>query len=176
MHNLAGFKFLWKLGCYILILVIFKLKCNNLILNEIVILNASYVCSHVFSLHQKSPDSDPERRTPHFWDDSVALTLHATTSTAGDVRGRWWERKQMNVVHVICLHASICPCWLFSPSQIGLAWHNINIDYGPRWLIKSSCTLAWPHNSLGTHVMTTLRFRGPRWPSANCWGTYGVFY
>jgi hypothetical protein len=25
-------------------LVIFKLKCNNLIINEIVVLNASYVC------------------------------------------------------------------------------------------------------------------------------------
>jgi hypothetical protein len=28
----------------LLILVIFKLKCNNLILNEIMVLNASYVC------------------------------------------------------------------------------------------------------------------------------------
>jgi hypothetical protein len=30
----------------LLILVIFKLKCNNLILNEIMVLNASYVCLH----------------------------------------------------------------------------------------------------------------------------------
>jgi hypothetical protein len=32
----------------LLILVIFKLKCNNLIFNEIMVLNASYVCSHAF--------------------------------------------------------------------------------------------------------------------------------
>ncbi len=40
----------------LLILVIFKLKCNNLILNEIMVLNASYVCLHAFSLHRESPD------------------------------------------------------------------------------------------------------------------------
>jgi hypothetical protein len=34
----------------LLILVIYKLKCNNLILNEIMILNISYVCLHAFSL------------------------------------------------------------------------------------------------------------------------------
>jgi hypothetical protein len=28
----------------LLILIIFKLKCNNLIFNEITVLNASYVC------------------------------------------------------------------------------------------------------------------------------------
>jgi hypothetical protein len=50
----------------LLILVIFKLKCNNLILNEIMVLNASYVSLHAFSLHQESPDLDPRRRTPHF--------------------------------------------------------------------------------------------------------------
>jgi hypothetical protein len=49
-----------------LIIVIFKLKCNNLFFNEIMVLNASYVCLHVFSLHRESPDPDPERRTPHF--------------------------------------------------------------------------------------------------------------
>jgi hypothetical protein len=47
----------------LLILVIFKLKCNNLILNEIRVLNASYVCLHAFSLRQELPDLDPERRT-----------------------------------------------------------------------------------------------------------------
>jgi hypothetical protein len=47
-------------------LVIFKPKCNNLILYEIMVLNASYVCMHAFSLHRESPDLDPERRTPHF--------------------------------------------------------------------------------------------------------------
>jgi hypothetical protein len=48
------------------ILVIFKLKCNNLIFNEIMILNASYVYLYAFSLHQESPNLDPGRRTPHF--------------------------------------------------------------------------------------------------------------
>jgi hypothetical protein len=47
----------------LLIMVIFKLKCNNLIFNEIMVLNASYVCLHVFSLHRESPDPDPGRRT-----------------------------------------------------------------------------------------------------------------
>jgi hypothetical protein len=45
----------------LLILVIFKLKCNNLIFNEIMILNASYVCLHAFLLRQESPDLDPRR-------------------------------------------------------------------------------------------------------------------
>jgi hypothetical protein len=45
------------------ILIIFKLKCNNLIFNEIMILNASYVCLHAFSLRRESPDPDPRRRT-----------------------------------------------------------------------------------------------------------------
>jgi hypothetical protein len=38
----------------LLILVIFKLKCNNLIFNEIMVLNASYVCllhSHFVENH-----------------------------------------------------------------------------------------------------------------------------
>jgi hypothetical protein len=43
----------------LLIIVIFKLKCNNLIFNEIMILNASYVCLHAFLLRQESPDLDP---------------------------------------------------------------------------------------------------------------------
>jgi hypothetical protein len=34
----------------LLIMVIFKLKCNNLIFNKIMVLNASYVCLHAFSL------------------------------------------------------------------------------------------------------------------------------
>jgi hypothetical protein len=45
------------------ILVIFKLKCNNLILKKIMVLNVSYVCLHVFSLGRESPDPDPRRRT-----------------------------------------------------------------------------------------------------------------
>jgi hypothetical protein len=50
----------------LLILVIFKLKCNALILKEIMVLNASYVCLHAFSLRRESPDPDPGRQTPHF--------------------------------------------------------------------------------------------------------------
>jgi hypothetical protein len=59
----------------LLIIVIFKLKCNNLIFNEIMILNVSYVCLHAFSLRRESPDPDPERRTPHFWGGSVTLFI-----------------------------------------------------------------------------------------------------
>jgi hypothetical protein len=56
----------------LLILVIFKLKCNNIIFNKIMVLNASYVWLHAFSLLWESPDLDPERRTPHFWGGSVS--------------------------------------------------------------------------------------------------------
>jgi hypothetical protein len=38
----------------ILILIIFKLKCNNLIFNEIMVLNDLYVCLHAFSFRQES--------------------------------------------------------------------------------------------------------------------------
>jgi hypothetical protein len=51
----------------LLILIIFKLKCNNLILNEIMVLNASYVCLHAFSLYRESPDPDSGIWTPYFW-------------------------------------------------------------------------------------------------------------
>jgi hypothetical protein len=61
----------------LLILVIFKLKCNNLILKEIMVLNASYVCLHAFLLHRESPDPDPEKRTPHFWGGSVTAGIRA---------------------------------------------------------------------------------------------------
>jgi hypothetical protein len=50
----------------LLIMVIFKLKYNNIIFNEIMVLNASYVCLHAFSLRQESPDPDLGRCTPHF--------------------------------------------------------------------------------------------------------------
>jgi hypothetical protein len=49
----------------LLIIVIFKQKCNNLIFNEIIVLNAFYVCLHAFSLHRESPDLDLGRQTPH---------------------------------------------------------------------------------------------------------------
>jgi hypothetical protein len=76
----------------LLILVIFKLKCNNLIFNEIMVLNASYVCLHGFSLHQEPPDPDPGRRTPHFWGGSVTpwfLTLLANNNYV-DLLGHQW--------------------------------------------------------------------------------------
>jgi hypothetical protein len=61
----------------LLIMLIFELKCNNLIFNEIMVLNASYVCLHAFSLRRESPDPDPERRTPHFWGGSVIAGIRA---------------------------------------------------------------------------------------------------
>jgi hypothetical protein len=63
----------------LLIMVIFKLKCNNLIFNEIMVFNASYVCLHAFSLHRESSDPDPERRTSHFWGGSVTRSSHRRT-------------------------------------------------------------------------------------------------
>jgi hypothetical protein len=59
----------------LLIMVIFKLKCNNLFFNEIMVLNTSYVCLHAFSLRQESPDPDPGRQTPHFWGGSVTISF-----------------------------------------------------------------------------------------------------
>jgi hypothetical protein len=61
----------------LLILVVFKLKCNNLIFNEIIVLNASYMCLHAFSLCQESPDPNPERRTPDFKGGSVTANIRA---------------------------------------------------------------------------------------------------
>jgi hypothetical protein len=61
----------------LLILVIFKLKCNNLFFNEIVVLNASYVCLHAFLLYRESPDLDPVRQTPHFKGGSVTMSLNS---------------------------------------------------------------------------------------------------
>jgi hypothetical protein len=59
----------------LLIMVIFKLKCSNLIFNEIMVLSASYVCLHAFSLRRESPDLDPGRQTPHFLGGSVTHPL-----------------------------------------------------------------------------------------------------
>jgi hypothetical protein len=55
----------------LLIMVILKLKCNNLFFNEIMVLNALYVCLHAFSLRRESPDPDSGRRTPYFSGGSV---------------------------------------------------------------------------------------------------------
>jgi hypothetical protein len=67
----------------LLIFLIFKLKCNNLIFNEIMILNASYVCLQTFSLHRESPDSDPERRDPHFKGGSIIEVQFQQNSMGG---------------------------------------------------------------------------------------------
>jgi hypothetical protein len=61
----------------ILILVIFKLKYNKLIFNEIMVLNTSYVCLLPFLLRRESPDLDPGRRTPHFLCGSVTAGIRA---------------------------------------------------------------------------------------------------
>jgi hypothetical protein len=67
-HRVKCFANMFYLLKYILllILVIFKVKCNNLIFNEIMVLNALYVCLHAFLLHQESLNMDPGRQTPHF--------------------------------------------------------------------------------------------------------------
>jgi hypothetical protein len=57
----------------LLIHVIFKLKCNDLSFNEIIMLNALYVCLHAFSLSRESPNPDPKKQTPHFWGGSVTI-------------------------------------------------------------------------------------------------------
>jgi hypothetical protein len=69
----------------LLILIIFKLKCSNLIFNKIMVLNASYVCLHAFSFYRESLDPDLGRRTPHFWGGFVTWSKHALTSLAKSV-------------------------------------------------------------------------------------------
>jgi hypothetical protein len=61
----------------LLIMVIFKLKCNNLIYNEMMVLNASYVCLYAFLLRRESSDPDPGRRIPHFRGGSVTAGIRA---------------------------------------------------------------------------------------------------
>jgi hypothetical protein len=60
----------------LLYLVIFKLKCNNLIFQW----NSDFICSvcvfAAFSLHQESPNLDPRRRNPHFCD-SITVGIRA---------------------------------------------------------------------------------------------------
>jgi hypothetical protein len=72
------FYLLWYLQ--LLIFVIFKLKCNNLIFIEIMVLNASYVCLRAFSLHRESPNLNPGRQTPHFWCGSITADIRARSS------------------------------------------------------------------------------------------------
>jgi hypothetical protein len=74
----------------LLILIIFKLKFNNLIFNEIMILNASYVCLCAFLLHRESPNPDPGRRTTHFCGGSVISSVQIPELSAGvQVKNRW---------------------------------------------------------------------------------------
>jgi hypothetical protein len=67
-------------------MVIFKQKCNNLIFNDIMVLNASYVCLHAFSFRRESPDPDPRRRTPHFWGGSVTEMCQDKDISASIIR------------------------------------------------------------------------------------------
>jgi hypothetical protein len=61
----------------LLILLIFKLKCNNLFLQW----NYGFECFicvfAAFSHHWESPGLDPGRQTPHFWGDSVTAGIRA---------------------------------------------------------------------------------------------------
>jgi hypothetical protein len=75
--NASANRFYLLKNLLLLILVIFKLKCNNLILNKIMVLNASYVCLHSFPVHRESPDPDPRRRIPYFWGGSVTAGIRA---------------------------------------------------------------------------------------------------
>jgi hypothetical protein len=70
-----------------LILVILKLKCNNLIFTEIMVLNASYVCLHAFLLRWESPDPDPRKRTPHFWGRSITGTAPKLSDVESSATG-----------------------------------------------------------------------------------------
>jgi hypothetical protein len=71
----------------LLILVIFKIKCNNLILNKIRALNISYAYLHAFSLHRELPDPDPGRQISYFWGDSVTTNV----SLLPRVERKFWE-------------------------------------------------------------------------------------
>jgi hypothetical protein len=75
--NASANIFYLLMNLLLLILVIFKPKCINLISNEIMVLNASYVCLHAFSLHRESPDPDPGRWTPHLWGGSATIWVFA---------------------------------------------------------------------------------------------------
>jgi hypothetical protein len=98
----------------LLILVIFKLKCNKLILKEIMVLNASYVCLYAFSLHRESPDLDPGRWTPHFQGGSVT---------------RWQRRASWSKCRVslsCSLHRKNCVGYI--PSKFA-GTSDFNFDY-----------------------------------------------
>jgi hypothetical protein len=76
----------------LLIMVIFKLKCNNLIFNEIMVLNASYVCLHAFSLRRESPNPDPRRRTPHFGGGSVTPSW---MEIGNELTAKFWRLEEL---------------------------------------------------------------------------------
>jgi hypothetical protein len=90
--NVSANMFYLLKNLLLLIIVIFKLKCNNLIFNEIMVLNASYVCLHAFSLHRESPDLDPGRQAPHFWGGSVTTKEGFVCLLPRDWSIRYFER------------------------------------------------------------------------------------
>jgi hypothetical protein len=101
-----------------LILVILKLKCNNLIFIEIMILYASYVCLHAFSLHQESLDLDPTRRTPRFKGGSVTRvrdeatqTVASSWRTQGPIEGTWHDQASYMSLNWEVSFRSLCVGW-----------------------------------------------------------------
>jgi hypothetical protein len=70
----------------LLIMVIFKLKCNNLFFNKDMILSTSYVCLHAFSLCRESLDPDYKRRT-------LISEVILSQTPATDVSSEVWERR-----------------------------------------------------------------------------------
>jgi hypothetical protein len=119
----------------LLILVVFKLKCNNFIFNEIIVLNASYVCLHAFSLCRESLDLDLGRRTPHFWGATVTWT----------VEGNWrWP-------------AATLPCswrrWRW-PARVGLPWRSVAPNSTGFWLKRRGDhdDSYWRRKTMGDHA------------------------
>jgi hypothetical protein len=47
------------------------------------VLNASYVCLHAFSLRRESPDLDPGRWTLHFYGGSLRFDYHHACDIVG---------------------------------------------------------------------------------------------
>jgi hypothetical protein len=124
----------------LLIPVIFKLKCNNLILKEIIVLNASYVCLHTFLFRRESPDLDPGRQTPHFWGGSVTATW------ASDP----YNRRSLSV-HCVFLDGSLV-AWK-TKKQITVSRSNAEVElHGMDLLIAEVTWLWWLLEDFGVSV------------------------
>jgi hypothetical protein len=101
----------------LLILVIFELKCNNLIFNEIIVLNASNVCLHAFSLQRESPNLDPARWTPHFWGSYVIAGISDNVKNHNSHQfqnwihvskpSKWWFYGNPLTPHECCLWTAV---------------------------------------------------------------------